>query len=168
MPNIKMAKSLSGELVDIINELTILMPFRRHRRRQRHHREDDWNVLSVNYANLKRKQSHGFALQFGFCSVLFFSPRKYLFFFIAWYFFLFFLRLLVFVTIFLKWLDVSFIFREEKKKTECFKCFYWFEQSVSLSLLRTAYKKWLNTPIRFIGFCIFLQTHVYGKKNAHR
>lgn len=75
------------------------IPMRVRRRRwQRPYREGDWNVLFVNYANLKRKQSHGFALH-GLCSLRFFSPRKYVFFLLDISIFLF--RLLIFVKIFL-------------------------------------------------------------------
>lgn len=68
---------------------------------------------------------------------------------------------------FTKWLDVSFlsIFLFEEKKMQCSKCPYLFERSISLSLLRTAYEKWLNTPIRFIGFRIFFR-HVAWEKEC--
>lgn len=121
------------------------------------HRKDDWNVLSVNYANLRLAKTFSWlcaSIWVLVCSFLFTTQVPFLldnslFFLLseeAWrHFFLFLSR---------KWIQSIF-------------CSYLFEQSVSLSLLRTAYEKWLNTLIRFIGFCVFFR-HGHGRNNVHR
>lgn len=57
--------------------------------------------------------------------------------------------------------SVSFLLLKREKKIQNIHS-HLFEQSVSLSLLHTVYEKWLNTAIRFIGFCVFLR-HGYGQ-----